>query len=159
MITNKVSATLEDATARSVLDTLKQVETQLPFLINLSEEEKRRMVRIGDGVMPFLVKCLEIAKQNDDFLPRAFDVSEMEKDVNLYRQLIPVYQAMQLLCVKMEDTISELRSEAYASALVIYGSAKNSRIGTAGLGDLVDDLATRFARRSSAKTKQSNNNQ
>jgi hypothetical protein len=53
----------------------------LPVLIDLTTKERRALTKMGDKSSAFVIKALEVAKQNPDFLPRAFNVEEMRKDV------------------------------------------------------------------------------
>ena len=64
-----------------MIATLKQ---KLPFLIGLTKEERISMLKLGDKSRAFVQKTMELVKQNQDFLPRSFDVEEMQKDVDLF---------------------------------------------------------------------------
>ena len=86
-------------------------------------------------------------KQNQDFLPRSFDIEEMEKDVELYNDLYPVLLSLHQLNELVEDTLMVVGSEAYAAALVAYRYAKEANLG-AGLDGVLDNIGRRFARKS-----------
>ena len=50
------------------------------------------MARLGDSNRAFTRKALEIAMLNPDFLPRSFDLDEMQRDLELFESLQPIRQ-------------------------------------------------------------------
>jgi hypothetical protein len=146
MNTNRVSATLsaEDRTAvLSAIDTIKQ---KLPFLVDLSPEDRRALPKAGDKSRAFVSAALTLATQNPDVLPRKFDLQEFQKDVALLESLAPVAAAVQQLSERIEDTLTAVGSDAYTAALLVYHSARMAGRGE-GLDRQLDGLAARFARK------------
>jgi hypothetical protein len=109
--------------------------------------ERKSLPKMGDKSRAFVSKALEVATQNPDFLPRAFDLDEMRKDVQLFEQLYPLVLSLTQLQELVDDTCVAVGSEAYAAALLVYNYAKASGEGT-GLDTLVEDMGQRFARKS-----------
>lgn len=147
MTDNRVSATLSAEDRQAVLAAIQTIREKLPFLIDLSPEDRRSLPSMGDKSRAFVSKALEVAKQNPDFLPRSFDIEELEKDVALFEALYPIWQALSQLTELLDDTKMAVGSEAYVGALLVYNYAKNSPLAV-GMDELVDDLGKRFARRS-----------
>jgi hypothetical protein len=131
----------------AAIQTLRQ---KLPFLVDLTADERRTMLKFGDKSMPFVVRAAEVATQNPDFLPRAFSVEELKRDVELLQALQPITTALTQLQELVDDTVMLVGSEAYLGALAVYQYAKASGAGGA-LDDLVDDLGRRFARKTPVK--------
>ncbi len=144
---NRVSANLSQADKDAVMAALATIKAKLSFLIDIPTEERRTMLKIGDKSRVFVQKTMELVSQNDGFLPRAFEVEEMQKDVQLLNDLYPMLQAVNQLQELMDDTVMVVGSEAYAAALVAYRYAKDSGLG-AGRDSVVDDIGRRFARKS-----------
>jgi len=144
---NRVSANLSQADKDAVMAALATIKAKLPFLIDIPTEERKTMLKMGDKSRTFVQKTMELVNQNDGFLPRAFEVEEMQKDVQLLNDLYPMLQAVNQLQELMDDTVMVVGSEAYAAALVAYRYAKDSGLG-AGLDGVVDDIGRRFARKS-----------
>jgi hypothetical protein len=93
-----------------------------------------------------------VAQLNSDYQPRSFSVEEMESDVALTEALKPIMASLTRLQEQVLDTYTEVGSEAYSAALVVYQYARTSG-EAAGLEALLDDMGQRFARKSrSAKT-------
>ena len=144
---NRVSASLSQADKDTVMAALATIKAKLPFLIDITTSDRQNMLKMGDKSRAFVQKTMELVNQNDSFLPRAFVVEEMQKDVQLLNDLYPMLQALNQLQELVDDTVMVVGSEAYASALVAYKYAKDSGLG-AGLDGVVDDIGRRFVRKS-----------
>lgn len=147
---NRVSASLSQADRQAVLDAIDTIRQKLPFLIDLSHDERRTLPRMGDKSRGFVSQALEVAEQNPDILPRSFDPAEMRKDVELLAALSPVLAALAQLNELVEDTHVAVGSEAYASALLVYQYARAAGKGPA-LDSALDALGQRFARKSRSR--------
>ncbi|WP_448267816.1 hypothetical protein [Nostoc sp. DSM 114159] len=146
MADNKVSAKLSSADREAVMQAITTIREKLPFLIDLTTEERKALPKLGDKSRAFVSKALEIATQNPDFLPRSFDLNEMRQDIELFEALYPIMLSLTQLQGLVDDTSVAVGSEAYAAGLMVYNYAKVSGKG-AGLEPMVDDLGRRFARK------------
>jgi hypothetical protein len=144
---NRISASLSQADRQAVLDAINTIRTKLPFLIDLSPEERQGLPKMGDKSRGFVEQALTVATQNPDVLPRSFEVEEMRKDVELLAALAPVVAALAQLSELVEDTYIEVGSEAYTAALLVYQFARAAGKGSA-LDGALDALGQRFARKS-----------
>lgn len=147
MADNKVSARLSPVDKKAVMHAINTIKEKLPFLIDLTTEERKSLPKLGDKSRAFVSKALEIATQNPDFLPRSFDLDEMRQDIELFEDLYPILLSLTQLQELVDDTSVAVGSEAYAAGLMVYNYAKASGKG-AGLESMVDDLGRRFARKS-----------
>lgn len=153
MADNQISASLTPEDKQEILGAIATIKEKLPFLTGLSTEESKSLLRLGDKSRGFVAKALEVATQNPDFLPRSFDIEEMQKDVELFEALYPVALALGQLQELLDDTMALAGSEAYMAALAVYNYAKATK-GDAGLDAAVDDMARRFARKSARESSQ-----
>lgn len=147
MNTNRVSATLSAEDRAAVFSALETIRQKLPFLLDLSPEERRSLPKTGDKSRAFVAAALTLAAQNPDVLPRKFDLPEFQKDVALMEALAPVAAAVQQLWERIDDTLTAVGSDAYTAALLVYHSARMAGRGE-GLDQQLDGLAARFARKS-----------
>jgi hypothetical protein len=152
MSKNIVSATLSATEMESIMSSINTIEKALPFLIDLTNNERRGLPKLGDKSRAFVNKALELATQNPGFLPRDFDIAEMEKDVKLFEALYSIRLALNKLNEQVNDTFMGVGSEAYVAALLVYNYARSNGFGTEGLDSAVDELAQRFARKAKAIT-------
>jgi hypothetical protein len=146
MNTNRISASLTQVDRDAVLAVIATIKTKLPFLMDLTVEERKTMPKMGDKSRAFVSKALEVATQNPDFLPRAFDLDEMRRDVQLFEQLYPIVVALAQLQELVDDTAMAAGSEAYAAALQVYNYAKASG-NVGGLDAVLGEMGQRFARK------------
>ncbi|MEH1859812.1 MAG: hypothetical protein V7L21_17830 [Nostoc sp.] len=146
MADNKVSAKLSSADREAVMQAITTIREKLPFLIDLTTEERKALPKLGDKSRAFVSKALEIGTQNPDFLPRSFNLNEMRQDIELFEALYPILLSLTQLQELVDDTSVAVGSEAYAAGLMIYNYAKASGKGS-GLDSMVDDLGRRFARK------------
>jgi hypothetical protein len=152
MPVNRISAVLPQADVDAVMAAITTMKQKLPFITDLTADERKMMPKLGDKSRAFVEKALELATQNQGFLPRDFDVEEMRKDVTLFKSMYAIQQALTKMSEQVNDTVTAAGSEAYVAALLVYNYARSSGIGTAGLDAVVDELGARFARKSKTKT-------
>ena len=120
---------------------------KLPFLIELTKEQRKRLVKIDESAQPWTARMLEIATQHPEIVPPKLSVAEMQKDVTLWGELIRIDQALTSLKQLVDDTISAVAVDAYSAALVIYHLANDSGLAGEGLEELMDELSKRFDRK------------
>ena len=89
MADQQVSATLSTTTRDEILVNINAIKLQLPFLIDLTTDERRGLSKMGDKSSAFVTKALEV-----DFLPRSFNIEEMRKDVELMQMLQPILMVL-----------------------------------------------------------------
>ncbi len=152
MPTSQISATLAEADRKAILDALEGIKAKLPFLVDLTTDERKALPRMGDKSRAFVAKALEIATQNPGMLPRSFDLDEFRQDAALLEALYPVALALAQLQELVDDTLVAAGSDAYTAALVVYQSAKLAGKGE-GMDEHLDALGARFARRAKAQAE------
>ena len=150
MTDNRIDASLSAADREAVLKAIATIKEKLPFLIDLTPEERKSLPKLGDRSRAFVAKALEVATQNPDILPRSFDTEEMRRDVELFEALYPILLSLSQLKELVDDTFLAAGSEAYVAALSVYGYAKASG-NTQGLDTALDELGRRFARKTPKK--------
>ncbi|MBW4569954.1 MAG: hypothetical protein KME31_18575 [Tolypothrix carrinoi HA7290-LM1] len=157
MADNKISANLSATDRLAVMDAIATIREKLPFLVDLTTEDRRTMLKMGDKSRAFVSKALEVATQNPEFLPRSFNVEEMRRDLALYEALYPILLSLTQLQELVDDTYIAIGSEAYAAALAVYNYAKASGDVT-GLDAVIDEMGRRFTRRSKKKQPETSMN-
>ncbi|MEH2263190.1 hypothetical protein [Nostoc sp.] len=146
MSTTPISATFAQTEKEAVLQAIATIKEKLPFLVDLSADDRKTLPKMGDKSRAFVSIALEVATQNPEFLPRSFDLEEMRKDVQLFEALYPVLLSLTQLQELVDDTSLAVGSEAYAAALHVYNYAKASGQG-AGLDGVVAEMGKRFTRK------------
>ena len=147
MPANRIDATFtseQKARAQAALTALKDA---LPFLIDLDNGERATMVKFGERNSSFVIKSLAVAEAHPEILPSSFSLTEFAADVALVEDLYPVRHHLETLFRQVDDTYFAAGSEAYAAALLVYQYAKLHNLSTGALEESLDDLGSRFARK------------
>ena len=144
---NRIDATLSTAVRDEILDLIAQIRSKLPFLIDLSPEERMSLVKMGESGRPFVEHSLNLVEQDDSFMPRSFDKTEMRTDNDLYESLLPVSMQMTQLHEAVSDTMLLVGSDLIMAGLDVYKNAKANGQGE-NLDNLVPLLGQRFKRKS-----------
>ncbi len=155
MADNQISTSLPQADREAVMAAIATIREKLPFLIDLTTDERRvrtgkpqaSLPKLGDKSRAFVSKALEVATPNPNFLCRSFDLEQMRQDVELFEALHPILLSLTQLQELVDDTYVGVGSEAYAAGLMVYNYAKANGKG-AGLDAVVDEMGRGFARKS-----------
>lgn len=146
MVPQRISVQLSDADQAAVMTAIDTIREKLPFLVGLTPNERRTLAKLGDKSHAFVQKTAEFAQRHPDYLPRLFNLEEMQRDVELFEALSPILMALTHVQELVQDTHTIVGSEAYAAARVVYKSAKANGQG-AGLDSLIDEMGQRFVSR------------
>jgi hypothetical protein len=147
MINNLIKGELPTDQQTALLQAINDIQSKLPFLLDLTTADRRSLPKLGDKSRTFIDHGLILATQNTGILPRNFDLDQYSQKVMLVRQLEPVILAMRQLMKRMEDTFMAIGSDAYSQTLVVYRAAKLANKNGL-LDEHLDSLAQRFARKS-----------
>jgi hypothetical protein len=143
---SNLSATLSDADKTAILTKINEITALLPFLLNLTPDERRGLQAMGDGNEPFITKAITYAEANPQFVPPYLNVAEFRKDVNLVIQITPILQALAQLMEGLRDTALAAGSEAFAESRVFYKSVQVAAgLNVPGADTIAEDLGQRFA--------------
>lgn len=83
---NKVSGTLSDADSQKILKAIDGISASLPFLINLTVDERK----MGAKSIEYVNLNLQGAQMYPKALKAGFDATEFKNDVALYNALQPI---------------------------------------------------------------------
>ncbi|MBL9114228.1 MAG: hypothetical protein JNJ83_04425 [Verrucomicrobiaceae bacterium] len=123
---NKISATLSAQDMTDILAAFATVKAKMPFLINLSLEEKRRMPTIsterGGMVDTFTMEM----DAHPDLIPGFLDLPELVMDKALFLQLDELRAKAEELCEGIKDTQQAVGSDMYLAYLSFYNSVKQA---------------------------------
>lgn len=144
---SKISISIDDARLKSVREKLRLIREELSdvLVINLTNEERKNMLKMGDKTLAFVGKAIEFAEQNPSLTPAYMDLFEAKKDYELARKLNELLKDVTTLQRGLEDTMMVAGSESYDAALIFYGSVKGaSRTNVSGAQAVYDELRERF---------------
>lgn len=129
----------------TVLTYIQKIKSQMPFLINLSKEEKKKLAKMNERRRPFAQKALEYAKSEPGPIPRNLDLKKMELDLNTYLKLRRIHREIRKLDEMLRDTIAIKGAYSYSTACKIYNAFEMGRGSeTPGIDSIFDDLTRHF---------------
>ncbi len=147
MNNDRIKGELTSEQQAAALQAIADIEAKLPFLIDLSVDERRALPKMGDKSRAFVDQGLVVATQNEGIMPRNFDIDEYRRDVEMYRRMESILLSLQKLMKRVEDTNLAAGSDAYGQTLLVYQAAKMA--GKDGsLGPHLDRMGRRFAHKS-----------
>ena len=141
---NRISATLTAAQRTAVLDAVETIRTNLPFLLDLSPEDRRELFKLGDKSRTFVLTARDAARQFPDALPASFDLAAFEQDVDLYEALSEPLLALRDVLERIDDTRMLAGVDAMAAARLVYHFVRGMP-GSAALNETAAALGRRFA--------------
>ncbi|MEH2141383.1 hypothetical protein [Nostoc sp.] len=144
MAYQNITASLSPQDIQEVKAALQKVQQKLPFLITLSTEERRKLVKMGDKSLAFVNNSVSAAQSNPEILPATFDVEELVRDYQLAAVLTELLISIQQLTEQVDDTLMAVGSEAMTSSLTVYDYVKTASKKTPGLKSVAEQLGERF---------------
>ncbi|GAA3918371.1 hypothetical protein [Hymenobacter algoricola] len=144
---NEFQAAIPAPVLAQVQESLNAIKTALaPYLISLTPEERKTMLRMADKTVAFVQKTTEYATNTPTLVPPFVALSELKADVAGLTALMPLHQQLEQLSLDVESTTMVAGSEAYASSLTIYTNIKYlAHNKQPGAQAAFEDLRQRFA--------------
>ena len=143
---NRLNLTATPVQITAVKTALQAANTNLPFLIGLTTEERVALPTINVNNKAFTEDAINAGVNNASLLPSYVSVANMQNDLTLFSQLDEIIILTKQLLEKLEDTQLLAGSEAYTSALTVYKLfASAADAGVPGADAINNQLKQRFA--------------
>ncbi|GAB4341459.1 MAG: hypothetical protein OHK0038_21160 [Flammeovirgaceae bacterium] len=156
---NLVSLDITPADMQEIRNAITTLETKLlPYLLELSNQEKKDLPKMKDKTVAFVTKATEHAEQNPQLVPPFINIVELRKDLDAVETLRKILNPLEKICKSLDDTMVMAGSEAYKSALAFYNAVKSGRkLNASGAKEVYDDLKVQFEKSMIKKDKQNDN--
>ncbi|RKS02637.1 hypothetical protein [Flavobacterium sp. 102] len=141
---NLISAEVADNVVSTAIANINDTIVSLPFLINLSAEDRKKFRKMGPKSVDYVNDNLTGANQFSNSLPGDFPIDEFAKDVTLINKLYPILVASQALTEGLSDTILALGSDAMKEGDEVYSFLKIAAKTDANAKELVQQIGRRF---------------
>jgi hypothetical protein len=139
-----IDAILTDADLQEIKEAIASIQAKMPFLVNLTSDERRSLFKMGDKRLAFVQNSLKAAENNRGILPNSFEYDGYVKDCELAAKLTEVLMALRQVTEQTDDTLMAVGSEAVSSSLTVYDYVKTAAKKTAGLKTVADQLGNLF---------------
>lgn len=142
---NLIDVNLAAETKDSVLQAVGTIKLAMPFLVKLSDDDRKSLQMVNDGRKPFVEKSVDLATRNAALDPGSGLLAAALNDVSLFPFLSIVENELEQVLEMVRDTKQLAGSEAYEVARIIYLKAKmNVKLGIPGSQAIVDELSKLF---------------
>jgi hypothetical protein len=148
---NSIDASITAANRDQMLALIAQISDLMPVKIDLSPEDRKSLVKMGESGRPFVESTLNIVEQNDSFMPRSFDKTVMRKDSDFYTMMLPVWIQVIKPSEMFDDTMMLTGNDLIMAGLEVYKNLKNN-----GEGENLDNLVPLVGRRFKQTAKKDN---
>jgi hypothetical protein len=139
-----IDATLSAADALTITEHLNDIKQKMPFLVTLSNEERKSLFKTGASRLSLVVDASAIVQNFATIFPPAFDTAAFLRDVTLFQKLNEIKLLIDSLASQVDDTCVALGSEAGQQALQVYNYGKAAQDTVPGLRPLVEQLGQHF---------------
>lgn len=146
-----IDATLSPADLQAVKDGFATILQKLPFLVNLTADERRAIFKTGPERVSFVQNALAAAQAHPDILPASFSIPAFEKDVTLFAQLTELGTLGDSVGSQIDDTRLAVGGEAMQQGTQVYNYVKEAAKTTPGLKPIADQLGVQFQKTSKPK--------
>src|SRR4051812_36170816 len=113
---NKVSASVSDIEFNKISDYIKEIEGMLPFLISLTNIERKGLRKMGSKSVEYVEMCYLGASEYPGYMRANFDIVEYGRDKDLAVVLQKILLKIQILHEKLSDTLMAVKSEAMVAS-------------------------------------------
>lgn len=148
---NLIDVNLTALEKDSALVGISATKVAMPYLIKLSDDDRRSLQKMDDGRKPFVEKCVDFASHNLALDPGSGLIERAPNDISLYSFLSSVENELLQLLEMVRDTKQLAGAEAYEVARMVYLKAKmNVQMGIPGSQSIVDELGQLYKQNGTA---------
>lgn len=147
-----IDATIAPLDMQGVKDAFADILERLPFLVNLTVDERKSIVKTGPDSLSFVQTALTGVQANPNIFPPSFDKGGFAKDVALFAALSELRAVAESVTSQLDDTRMAVGGEAMQGAIQAYKYIQTAAKTTPGLKPLADQLGERFQKASKPKT-------
>lgn len=149
---NRINVVLSDADTESMFQDIAAFISKIPQCGGLTPEERKRLITINVANKIFSEDVLNAAKTLPNVLPSYIDLSLLENDLNVFRQLDQLEKVLLQGLSRLQDAKRIAGHEAYMTSNVIYEFIKNaSKVGVPGTKTAYETLKARYTSKNQGK--------
>lgn len=141
-----ISSALTAAQKNDIKARLDDTKLILSFLVNLTPQERHKILKMGDKSVAFVMGVLAALRANPSVVPPAFIVAEFEKDEQLYNDLLFILNLLRPLLEGIEDTMLAIGNELMKQAISGYKLIAEAAKTNSALSSTAKELGKRYER-------------
>ena len=159
MSNEKISHELTEEAYDQIAQSIRALDSLLPFAVNLTPDERKNYQTMGDKTIAFVEKAVQYTDERPELVPAYLDIPEFKKDLKLARQLKELLLMVDPVVEKISDSYLAAGVDAYEAARKMYSYIKAAaESGAPGTDSIAAELKKRYVRKKSS-SQQNNGNQ
>ena len=144
-MTNLINIEFNEEDYGTIMEAIAIIVSKMPFLVKLSDDEKKSLMRLEDGRSPFAAKAFDYALRDNSLAPNTALIDAAALDGNLYNKLTTIFKELNRVTEMVRDTRTLAGAEYFDFARLVYKTAKlHVEMGVPGSQTIVDDLGKLF---------------
>lgn len=148
---NRIDAEISPDGMNKIEQAINSIKAEMPFLIKLSDKERKGMALMDDGRRPFVEKSFDLAARNPILDPGIGLIDAGKKDLDLFLSLNSLKNELEQMLEMVSDTRQLAGAEAYEMARFIYMKAQMAvKMKEPGSQSLTDELGKLFMQKPTA---------
>jgi hypothetical protein len=124
MSNGKISGVINSDSKVKIKTNLEGVKAELPFLISLTKEERKKLRKIGPGRIGYVNEVNTASNANSSALAAGFKLDDYNARLALYTALSEIYSWANPLRDSLESTLMALGAELMRESDEAYGYLK-----------------------------------
>lgn len=154
----KIDASMNDAKLRYLFGVLHQIRTQLPFLITLTPEERKKLYRKGENQFTYIKKTVHYARTHSYHNPKFVDINDLEMRMETAERMKMLTDKAAELFESINDTTHLMYQELYETSRLLYMNYRMiAKTDNKIMGEVIEDLKQHFPRTGKKKKSTDNN--
>ncbi len=142
---NSVTITLSADDKAAILADIAALSTKLNFLVGLTNDQRRQMLKLGEKSVGFDEKCASYMASRPELIPSFVDMTALAAARAARTDLGDIMRALGELAQRADDTDMVLAHEVFLPELSYYHSVQQAaKHGVPGAQAIYDDLSQRF---------------
>lgn len=142
---NRISAEVTAANVTAIVTKLTEIKALLPFLLNLTKDERIRLPKLGSNSLAFDEQCKTYMASAPNLVPPFVDPAEVNKDRALRLVLADILREVNKLAEALDDSLLLVGSEIWLADLTFYQTVRQAaRRNVLGADAIYDELKERF---------------
>ena len=142
---NRISAEVTAANKTAILTKIIEIKALLPFLLNLTKDERIQLPKLGAASLQFDEQCASYMASAPNLVPPFVEPAEVTLDRALRLVLADILRELRKLCEQVDDSLMQVGSEIWMADLSFYQTVRlAARRNVAGADTIYDDLKVRF---------------
>ena len=121
-----LNASLSDADRALILQKTVEIKALMPFLVNLTVQERKKGIKMGAKAEGFIVDILYTLENNVQYVPPFVNPTDITTDIGAYINLLTIELRLKSLSEALADTRLALLQELMPSALAVYANVKQA---------------------------------